>query len=187
MGADKPTPENNRFLELVFRTTQDKAPDVWKIALAALLALVSSFTLFSVVTLEGESTRQALTAIFPMHIGAGSVALLLFVCYSGIFTRAKKPSAASIILSASLALCLVLGRSLNAYGDLSFVTSRLLYLMLSLFFFVGYSCILYAISTIILASIDHFSSIPSTCREANAKEAKKKRGGGMSISGFISA
>lgn len=172
MGADKPTAENYRLLELIFHNTQDREPTALKIAFVALLALVSSFTLFSVVTLEGESTRQALAAIFPMHVGAGAVTLLLFICYSGIFIHAKKPTAASVVLSASLALCLVLGRSLNAYGDLSFVTSRSLYLMLSLLFFIGYTGIFYAVTTTILAAIDHVSSIPSICREENAREAK---------------
>lgn len=68
-----------------------------------------------------------------------------------------------------MAICTVLGRSLNLYGDLSFVKSDAIHLALSLFFLVGYSCLFYLFFELVFYFIERISRLGNDSQTSFAK------------------
>ena len=116
---------------------------VWRTVFSVVAAVLATFAVFSVPTLEGVGVLGKLQAVFPLHAGEGVAALAFFCWFSASLSRSESLDVRSALLAMALSACVVLGRSLSAYGDLSFVSSSVAYLACSVLFFIGYSCLFY--------------------------------------------
>lgn len=99
----------------------------------------------------------------------GVVALALFACLLHVFSRGIPFDFRKAVLAFALAICTVLGRSLNLYGDLSFVKSDAIHLALSLFFLVGYSCLFYLFFELVFYFIERISRLGNDSQTSFAK------------------
>lgn len=123
----------------------DRSSPVGRALLATLLACAAVIALFVQPDLSGATVGEKIKAVLPMGGGQGALAIILAIWFNGLLSSlsAKAPGkkCVPIVLAILLAGCMVLGRSLNTFANLSFVTSSSFYIGLSLISFVGFAAL----------------------------------------------
>lgn len=145
-AANQSTDGANAFLLKWSPNGGRKAFAVYKrLIFAIALAVAATIALSVHVSLSGSSWEEKLKVVLPVEGGQGVLAILLGMWFwhvreaaKGIFSRKGR---APLGLSILLAFCLVIGRSLNEYGSLKFVTSDQFYIVLSLVSFLGFTAL----------------------------------------------
>lgn len=125
---------------------------------AVLLAGASVIALSVHVDISGSTIGEKIKATLPMEGGQGVLGIILAIWFYHLMFHLDKvftgKVGAPVGLSVFLAICMVMGRSLNALGNLSFVTSGLFYVALSLVCLIGFMALLAPVFGLAFGKLD---------------------------------